>query len=194
MYKSNISCSKNIGLGMHKLCKLWQCNSTFKKNVNCIWTIINCYALGNTGRYSLFIFRIPTVFDIIPLELVHFQNTRFSVSLRSFSCPALRYSLSFSYSNVKVENGWGGFSTISVRFHPWTHNAEGRRSCTCREEPKTGPSLGTSEHQHDCSGICLRLSYMSSLRWYTWKKIVWRTNMEKTLWRYMEIREYLEKY
>jgi len=24
---------------------------------------------------------------------------------------------------------------------PTTHNAEGRRSCTCREKPETGPSL-----------------------------------------------------
>jgi hypothetical protein len=48
---------------------------------------------------------------------------------------------------------------------PTTHNAEGRRSCTCREEPETGPSLEVSEHQHDCSGV---------------HKIVWRANMEKT--------------
>ena len=48
---------------------------------------------------------------------------------------------------------------------PTTHNAEGRRSCTCREEPETGPSLEASEHQHDCSGV---------------RKIVWRENMEKT--------------
>ena len=26
-----------------------------------------------------------------------------------------------------------------------THNAKGRHSCTCKEEPETGPSLGTSE-------------------------------------------------
>ena len=124
MYKFNISCSKNIGLGMHKLCKLWQCNSTFKKknNVNCIWTIVNCYALATTGRYSVFIFRIPTVFDVIPLELVRFRNTRFSVSSRSFSCPALPFSFSFSYSNVKVENGWRVFQlfpTVFILSYSW---------------------------------------------------------------------------
>ena len=34
----------------------------------------------------------------------------------------------------------------------------------CKEEPETGPSLGTSEHQHDCSGV---------------QKIIWRANTEK---------------
>ena len=47
---------------------------------------------------------------------------------------------------------------------PTTHNAKGRHSCTCREEPETRPSLEASEHQHDCSGV---------------QKIVWRANMEK---------------
>ena len=47
---------------------------------------------------------------------------------------------------------------------PTTHNAEGRCSCTCREEPETGPSLEASEHQHDCLGV---------------QKIIWRANIEK---------------
>ena len=47
---------------------------------------------------------------------------------------------------------------------PTTHNAERGARSTCREEPKIGPSLGTSEHQHDCLGV---------------QKIVWRANMEK---------------
>ena len=47
-------------------------------------------------------------------------------------------------------------------------------------KPETGPYLETSERQHDYLGVRLRLSCMSSLRWYTWKKIVWRANMEKT--------------
>ena len=47
---------------------------------------------------------------------------------------------------------------------PTTHNAEGRRSCTCREELETGPSLEASEHQQDYSRV---------------RKIVWRANMEK---------------
>ena len=47
---------------------------------------------------------------------------------------------------------------------PTIHNVEGRRLCTCREEPETGPSLEASEHQQYCSGV--------------WK-IMWRANMEK---------------
>jgi hypothetical protein len=62
------------------------------------------HALGPMGRYFVLNFRIPTVFDKIPLELVCFRNSRYSVSLRSFLCPTLPFSLSFSYSNVKVEN------------------------------------------------------------------------------------------
>jgi hypothetical protein len=38
------------------------------------------------------------------------------------------------------------------------HNVEGRCSCTCREKPGIGPSLETSERQHDYLGICLRHS------------------------------------
>ena len=48
---------------------------------------------------------------------------------------------------------------------PTTHNAKRGARSTCREEPETGPSLETSEHQHDCLGV---------------QKIVWRANMEKT--------------
>ena len=48
---------------------------------------------------------------------------------------------------------------------PTTHNAEHGAHSTCREEPETGPSLGKSERQHDCSGV---------------RKIIWRANMEKT--------------
>ena len=66
---------------------------------------------------------------------------------------------------------------------PTTHNAERGAHSTCREEPETGPSLEVSEHQHDCSRV---------------QKIIRRANMEKqlgeTLWRYMKIGEYLEKY
>ena len=36
------------------------------------YILVNCYTLGPTGQYSILIFRIPTVFDIIPLELVRF--------------------------------------------------------------------------------------------------------------------------
>ena len=79
----------------------------FKKVVGLInyYVLINCYAVDPTGQYFVLIFRIPTVFDIIPLELVCFRNSRYSVSSCSFLCPALPLSFSFSYSNVKVENG-----------------------------------------------------------------------------------------
>ena len=48
----------------------------FKKVVGLVnyYVLVNCYALGPTGQYSVLIFRIPTVFDIIPLELVRFRN------------------------------------------------------------------------------------------------------------------------
>ena len=42
---------------------------------------------------------------------------------------------------------------------PTTHNAEGRCSHMCREEPETGSSLEASERQRVCSGICLRRSW-----------------------------------
>jgi hypothetical protein len=79
----------------------------FKKVVGLVnyYLHVNCYAFGHTGQYSVLVFRIPTMFDIIPLELVRFQNSRYSVSSYSFSCPALPLSFSYSYSNVKVENG-----------------------------------------------------------------------------------------
>ena len=79
----------------------------FKKVVGLVsyYVLVNCYALGPTGQYIVLIFRIPIVFNIISLELVCFQNSRYCVSSRSFSCPALPLLLSFSYSNVKVENG-----------------------------------------------------------------------------------------
>ena len=43
----------------------------FKKVVGLVnyYVLVNCYALGPTGQYSVLIFRIPTVFDIIRLEL-----------------------------------------------------------------------------------------------------------------------------
>ena len=56
------------------------------------------------------------MFDIIPLELVRFRNSRYSVSSRSFSCPALPFLLSFSYSNVKVENNLGVFRPFPTVF------------------------------------------------------------------------------
>ena len=62
----------------------------FKKVVGLInyYSLVNCYA-HFTGQYSVLIFRIPTVLDIIPLELVHFRNSQYPVSSCSFSCPPL---------------------------------------------------------------------------------------------------------
>jgi hypothetical protein len=67
-------------------------------------------------RYSVLNFRIPTVFDIISLEWVRFRNSWYFVSSRSFSCPALPFSLSFSYLNIKVENSWGVFRPFPTVF------------------------------------------------------------------------------
>ena len=49
----------------------------FKKVVGLInyYSLVNGYALGPTGQYSVLIFRIPTVFDVILLELVRFLNS-----------------------------------------------------------------------------------------------------------------------
>jgi len=57
--------------------------------------LVNYYALGLTGQYFLLIFRILTVFDIIPLELVRFRNFQYSISLCSFFFPVLPLSLLF---------------------------------------------------------------------------------------------------
>ena len=55
------------------------------------------HALDPTGRYSVLSFRISTVFDIDPLELVRFRNSRYFVSSRSFSCPALSFAFVFVF-------------------------------------------------------------------------------------------------
>jgi hypothetical protein len=80
----------------------------FKKVVELVnyYSHVNCYVLGPTCQYSVLIFCIPTVFDIILLELVRFQN---SVSSCSFSCLTLPLPFLYSYSNVKVENSWEVF-------------------------------------------------------------------------------------
>jgi hypothetical protein len=76
------------------------------------------HALGPTGRYSVLSFRISTVFDINPLKLVCFQNSRYFVSSRSFSYPALPYLLSLSYFKCKSIKQFRSFFTFSNRFHP----------------------------------------------------------------------------
>ena len=74
------------------------------------------HALGPTGWYSVLSFRISTVFDINPLELVCFRNSRYFVSSCSFSCPALPFSLSFSYFKCKSENNLGVFRPFPTVF------------------------------------------------------------------------------
>ena len=79
------------------------------------------------GQYSVLIFCIPTVFDIIPLELVRFRNFWYSVSSGSFSCPALPLSFSFSYSKCRSRKRLRGFSTVSDHFHPYVYRPSMRR-------------------------------------------------------------------
>jgi len=72
--------------------------------VNCYafgHTLVNCYALDPMDRYSILIFRILTMFDIIILESVCFQNSWYYVSF-VFDFTAFTFIF---YSNVKVENG-----------------------------------------------------------------------------------------
>ena len=66
---------------------------------------------------------------------------------------------------------------------PTTHNVEGRHSCTCREEPEIGPSLGTSERQLDYSGFRKLCGEQT-----------WRKQLGEIFWRYTKIGEYLEEY
>jgi hypothetical protein len=75
------------------------------------------HALGLTCQYSVLSFHISTVFDINPLELVRFRNSRYFVSSRSFSCPALPFLFSFSYFKCKSRKQFRSFSTVSDRFH-----------------------------------------------------------------------------
>jgi hypothetical protein len=71
--------------------------------------------LCTVGRFVLSS-RIPTVFDIIPLELFRFRNSRYSVTSCSFSCSVCPLLFSFSYSNVKVKNGRGVLHSIPSVF------------------------------------------------------------------------------
>ena len=80
-------------------------------NLLCIWSC-TCLMLCTVGRYFVLNFRIPTVFDIIPLELVRFRNSRYSVSSCSFSCLACPLSLSLSYFKCKSRKRFTYFSTV----------------------------------------------------------------------------------
>ena len=79
---------------------------------------------------------------------------------------------------------------IAMEPLPTTHDAEGERSCTCRERSKTGSSLEASERQHVCSGICVER------RWH----IIFKTlstelealRMERTIWRDVSVKNFIE--
>jgi len=72
------------------------------------------HVLGTTYWYFVLSFRISTVFDINPIELVRFQNSRYFVSLCSFSCPTLPFSFSFSYFKYKSRKQFRSFSTVFI--------------------------------------------------------------------------------
>jgi len=82
-----------------------------------------CHAqLGSTGRCFRFAFRIPTVFDMFPTELVRF---RYPDSSFSCSFPTFPNSISFSYWNVKVKTILGLSRPSSTAFNPaWHHVLE----------------------------------------------------------------------
>ena len=84
--------------------------------VNCYslgYTLVNCYALGLMSQYFILIFRISTMFDIIPLELVRFRNSQYFRKFVFVFMSGLPLSLSFSYSNVEVENSEEVFQPFS---------------------------------------------------------------------------------
>jgi hypothetical protein len=88
-------------------------------HLNLIMYVLS-HALSPTGRYSVLSFRISTVFDVNPLELVRFRNSRYFVSSCSFSCPVLPFLLSFSYFKCKIRKQFRSFSTVSDRSHPYS--------------------------------------------------------------------------
>ena len=92
-------------------------------NLLCIWSC-TYLMLCTVGLYSVLNFRIPTVFDIIPLELVRFRNSRYSVSSCSFSCLACPLSLSLSYFKCKSRKQLRSFSTEFDRFHPYLQHTD----------------------------------------------------------------------
>ena len=72
-------------------------------HLNLIMYVLS-HALGPTGRYSVLSFRISTVFDINPLELVRFRVRLY------------RFRFRFRISNVKVENNLGVFRPFLTVF------------------------------------------------------------------------------
>ena len=103
--------------------------------------------LCTVGRYFVLNFRIPTVFDIIPLELVRFRNSRYSVSSCSFSCPACPFSFSLSYFKCKSRKRLRSFSTEFDRFHPQLYCVLGSRLAVGLVSTKVTVS-GFRRHQY----------------------------------------------
>jgi len=86
----------------------------FKQVVGLVnyYSLVNCYALGATGQFRI---------DFLYIDLVRHNSVRISLFskfsiFRKFVfilCPALPLSLSFSYSNVEVENSEEVFQPFS---------------------------------------------------------------------------------
>ena len=82
-----------------------------------MYLVVHLFNAMHCGSvFRILNFRIPTVFDIIPLELVRFRNSRYFVSSCSFSCPAC--PLSLSYFKCKSRKRLRSFSDEFDRFHP----------------------------------------------------------------------------
>jgi hypothetical protein len=64
------------------------------------------------------LFRIPTVFDLLPIESVRFRIYCYPASSFSFLFPTFPNSISFPYSNVKVKTILGLSRPSSTAFNP----------------------------------------------------------------------------
>jgi hypothetical protein len=92
------------------------------------------------------LFRIPTVFDLLPIESVRFRIYCYPASSFSFLFPTFPNSISFPYSNVKVKTILGLSRPSSTAFNlngetrgdPWTG-----RSCP----PHGSAFLGSESHR-----------------------------------------------
>ena len=77
-----------------------------------VWSCI-FFKLWTVGRYFVLNFRMLTVFEIIPIELVHFRNTKNSFQ---FSFSAISFPLLCSYSNINVKNNREVFRPFLTEF------------------------------------------------------------------------------
>ena len=140
-------------------------------NLLCIWSC-TCLMLCTVGRYFVLNFRIPIVFDIIPLELVRFRNSRYPVSSCSFSCPACPLSPSLLYFKCKSRKRLSSFfdrvrpflsllaSTTTLSSSSWCGTGFLGRTCpsslrTEKECSRSGhlaltTGEATSSYSHTC--------------------------------------------